>query len=115
MHHIDAALEICRSPLKEEKPVKFSPREGYGVSAFEAPRGTLFHEYVLGPGGRIMKANIVTPTAQYLRNMEDDLKQYLGTIANRPKKTIVAEAERLIRSYDPCFSCSTHFLEVEFL
>ncbi len=116
VHHIDAALDICRGlTSKEEKPVKAPPGKGYGVSAFEAPRGTLFHEYVLDSHGKILKANIITPTAQYLRNMEDDLREYISTIAGRPRKVIISEAEKLIRAYDPCFSCSTHFLEVEFL
>ena len=116
VHHIDAAIDICRNlKIRKEKPIKHRPRSGYGIAAVEAPRGTLFHEYVIGSDGKIMKANIITPTAQYLRNMQDDLQQYMGVLVKEPKTKIVTEAERLIRAYDPCFSCSTHFLEVEFL
>jgi len=116
VHHIDAALLILRRlKIRNEKPVNFRPREGYGIAAIEAPRGTLFHEYVLDSTGKITRANIVTPTAQILRNMQDDLRDYISTLVTKPKAKIVDGAEKLIRAYDPCFSCSTHFLEVEFL
>jgi sulfhydrogenase subunit alpha len=116
VQHIDTALDICSSlKIRNEKPLKARPRKSYGVSALEAPRGTLFHEYVLDSSGVITRANIITPTAQYLRNLQDDLQAYIDILLQKPKPDVVREAEMMIRAYDPCFSCSTHFLEVEFL
>ncbi len=116
VHAIDEAIYICNSlKIRKEKLCKSEPRAGYGISAVEAPRGTLFHEYVMDNKGKILKANIVTPTAQYLRNLEDDMRAHISTLVNKPKSKIISEAEKLIRAYDPCFSCSTHFLETKFL
>lgn len=116
VHYIDEALDICQSlKIRKEKPSSIRPRAGYGISAVEAPRGTLFHEYVLDRNGKIGKANIVTPTAQYLRNLQDDLQMYITSLIRNPETRIAEEAEKMIRAYDPCFSCSTHFLEIKYL
>jgi len=90
-------------------------REGRGVGAFEAPRGTLWHEYVLDGTGHITRANVITPTAQNLRAMEDDIRLMLPTLEGQSREEMVAALERLIRAYDPCFSCSAHFLRVTWL
>jgi coenzyme F420-reducing hydrogenase alpha subunit len=45
--------------------------------------------------------------------MQEDIRQFVPSILEEPKETIVLEVEKLIRSYDPCFSCSAHFLEVD--
>jgi sulfhydrogenase subunit alpha len=74
----------------------------------------LFHEYEIDDEGFITRANIVTPTAQALLNMQKDIKIMAQQLLNQQaeKETIVLEIEKLIRNYDPCFSCATHFLEV---
>jgi coenzyme F420-reducing hydrogenase alpha subunit len=116
VHCIDTAIDMCSSlKIRHETPPKVRPHIGYGVSAIEVPRGTLFHEYALDSSGKITRANIITPTAQNLRNLQDDIRAFVGTLIDRPRSEIVSEVEKLIRAYDPCFSCSTHFLEVEFL
>ena len=47
------------------------------------------------------------------KNIEGDIKEYLPTILSKQKEEIVLELEKLIRAYDPCISCSTHFLKVK--
>lgn len=114
VHYIDAAVELCENlKLKDEKPVAFKVKAGHGVSAVEAPRGTLIHEYKIDDNGKITHANIITPTAFSLKNMETDIKQFLPGILNKDKVEIIIDIEKLIRSYDPCFSCSSHFLDVK--
>lgn len=98
---------------KEEIEVK--PRAGEGVGAIEAPRGTLYHHYRLDGSGRVEYANIITPTSQNLRNIEEDLRVMVPQLLDLPKDKIVLILEELIRAYDPCISCSTHFLEVKFV
>lgn len=113
--NVDRAIECIKClDLKREKPVEVKAREGHAVSAVEAPRGTLFHEYTLNSRGEVEKANIVTPTAQNLRSIEDDIREFLPDRLNKSRDEIVTDLEKLIRSYDPCISCSTHFLEVKF-
>ena len=116
VHCVDEALRILGKLQPRPEPVPTIPlREGRGVAAIEVPRGTLWHEYVLDSAGYITRANIITPTAQNLRSMEEDLRILLPTVAALAREEIVAAAEQLIRSYDPCFSCAAHFLRVKWL
>jgi len=113
VHCVDKCIEIIENlDLRNEEPVKVVPREARGIAVTEAPRGLLFHDYTLSKEGCIVSANIITPTAQNLRNIEDDIKAYLPGILNKNKDYIVTNVERLIRAYDPCISCSAHFLKV---
>ena len=81
-----------------------------GIS--EAPRGILYHRYKVGADGLIQFAKITPPTAQNYARMEADLWQLAPTVINRPHKEASLACEHLIRSYDPCISCSTHFLKL---
>ncbi len=99
--------------IKQEKPIPVKPRAGHGVSATEVPRGILFHEYELNKSGSIKKCNIITPTSQNLHNIEEDVHAFLPTILDKHEAAIKLELEKLIRAYDPCISCSTHFLSLK--
>jgi coenzyme F420-reducing hydrogenase alpha subunit len=99
--------EILKLPLKEEKSeIKFYSTSG--LSALEAPRGTLFHYYEIDKDGRILNCNIITPTAQFLHNIEEDLKALLPKILKLKRKEQIRKIRSLIRIYDPCISCATH-------
>ena len=99
--------EILKLPLKEEKPeIKFRPSSG--LSALEAPRGILFHYYETDKDGRILNCNIITPTAQFLYNIEEDLKVLIPKILKLKQKEKIRKIRSLIRVYDPCISCATH-------
>lgn len=116
LHSIDRSITIIDElELKPEKlPEKKILKRGTGIAALEAPRGTLYHHYEV-ENSLVKHANIITPTAQNLKCIEDDIKYFLPTILDEPKEKIVLDIERLIRAYDPCISCSTHFLDVEFI
>ncbi|MFH0859590.1 MAG: Ni/Fe hydrogenase subunit alpha [Candidatus Altiarchaeota archaeon] len=114
VHEVDRIIEILNSlELKDEKPPEVKVKACHGVSAVEAPRGILFHDYELDGKGNLAKANIITPTQQNLLNIEDDIRAYLPMLLSLEKERIILELEKLIRSYDPCISCSTHFLKVK--
>lgn len=114
IHCIDiTSWVIDQMDLRQEKPKSFDIAACQGIAALEAPRGMLIHEYNLDNNGVITHANIITPTVQNLRQMQDDIKAYVPQILKYGKKKTVFEIEKLIRAYDPCFSCSTHFLDVE--
>ena len=114
VHCLDRVSEIIDFvELKHEKPHEIKIKDGHGIAAIEVPRGILWHEYTV-KAGKIKAANIITPTCQNLRNMNDDIKAFVPTILDLPKEKMILEIEKLIRAYDPCFSCSTHFLKVKF-
>jgi sulfhydrogenase subunit alpha len=117
LHLANRAIKLIQELRVEKTDFDIRIRSGRAVSAVEAPRGTLFHEYEIERDGRISYCNIITPTCQNLNMMELDIKNYVDMLLSRRlnKEKIVLEIEKLIRAYDPCFSCSTHFLKVKWL
>lgn len=105
---------ILAEGLKEEK-FEVVPKAGRGVGALEAPRGTLFHEYEYDDQGRCLNADLVIPTNQNHGNIQRDLESLLPTLLAGSQQQIRLAMEMLVRAYDPCISCSTHFLEVRFV
>jgi coenzyme F420-reducing hydrogenase alpha subunit len=99
-------------PADGEKPVAYQVRAGRGVAAREVPRGTLFHEYVLDGEGRVESANVITPTAQNLANVERDMRRAAETLIARERDIreprLKLGLEMVARAYDPCISCSVH-------
>lgn len=89
-------------------------RAGSGVGAVEVPRGILFHHYQTDAQGTITDANCIIPTNQNTGNIEHDMIKLVPEILNRSEEEITLAVEMLVRSYDPCISCSTHLLHVEF-
>ena len=114
VHCIDYNLELLEGlDLKPEKPGILEPVESRGIGCIEAPRGTLYYSIFFGNDGICSKAEIVIPTAQNLRNIERDVKEYLPSILHRKREDIELGIESLVRAYDPCLSCATHFLKVK--
>lgn len=95
--------------------IKEPATHGRGVGATEVPRGILFHDYTLDSDGRIEKANCIIPTGQNLANVEADMYKLVEKMAGAQPAEIQKRLEMLVRAYDPCISCATHFLEVEFV
>jgi coenzyme F420-reducing hydrogenase alpha subunit len=93
--------------------VPWSPRSGPAAWATEAPRGLLFQRFVLDTHGRVTEARIVPPTSQNQAAIEADLALFAPTILDRPHDEVRKLLEALIRSYDPCISCATHFLDLK--
>jgi coenzyme F420-reducing hydrogenase alpha subunit len=88
---------------------------GHGVGAIEVPRGILFHDYTYNEKGICTKANCIIPTNQNHGNIELDMKALLPQILEKTEKEIELNLEMLVRAYDPCISCSTHYLTVNFV
>ena len=87
-------------------------RAGEGVGAIEAPRGILFHRYKTDAAGLILEADCVIPTNQNLANIEGDMRALVPSILNKSDAEIQLRLEMLVRSYDPCISCSTHLVRL---
>ncbi len=107
------AIRIIQNYRRPESPaVDWEPRAGVGMAATEAPRGTLYHRYEIDAAGLVTQAVIIPPTSQNQQQIEEDLRAYLPDLLSQDQHVIAEECERLIRSYDPCISCATHFLRV---
>ena len=96
----------------EKSRAEFKVHAGEGCAATEAPRGVLYHRYRINDQGLVEFAKIVPPTSQNLRRMEDDLRLLVPEVWQRSEPEITHVCENLVRSYDPCISCSTHFLKL---
>jgi coenzyme F420-reducing hydrogenase alpha subunit len=92
--------------------VAFKVSPGEGCSASEAPRGLLYHRYIVDSKGEILYARIVPPTAQNLARIEADLWVLAPQVLDMPQEQATLAFEHLVRSYDPCISCATHFLKL---
>ncbi len=110
----DEALRIISAYEEPERPfVAIEPRAGVGFGATEAPRGLLFHRYRLAVDGTITEARIVPPTSQNQASIEEDLASYVGAFLDLPDDELRRRCEQTIRNYDPCISCSAHFLRLD--
>ena len=111
---IEESLRILNNyepPVQAAIPVTLVA--GEGTAATEAPRGLLYHRYRVGGDGTIQEAKIVPPTSQNQSRIEDDLHRFLPTVLHLSNQEVARNCEKIIRSYDPCISCATHFLKLD--
>ncbi|HEU5084525.1 MAG TPA: nickel-dependent hydrogenase large subunit [Acidimicrobiales bacterium] len=113
VHACADALRIIESYDEPDAPaVPVEPRAGVGCGWTEAPRGLLWHRYRLDADGTILEATIIPPTAQNQPTIEHDLLHFVEHHVDLPDDELRRGAEQLIRAYDPCISCATHFLDL---
>jgi coenzyme F420-reducing hydrogenase alpha subunit len=105
-----AIIERYREPAQPAVPVE--PRAGVGCGWTEAPRGVLWHRYTLDEHGTILDARIVPPTAQNQPSIEHDLFHFVAAHLDLADDELGRRAEQVVRNYDPCISCATHFLDL---
>jgi coenzyme F420-reducing hydrogenase alpha subunit len=110
----DEAVAIVKNYNAEpaESRVLFDPKPGVGCHATEAPRGLLYHRYRIGDDGLVAEAKIVPPTSQNQGQIENDLRALVPRVVGFEDAVATQKCEHLIRNYDPCISCSTHFLDL---
>jgi coenzyme F420-reducing hydrogenase alpha subunit len=113
VHACDEALRIIGEYEPPDRPhIEVEPRAGTGHGCTEAPRGSLYHRYTLDGEGTILDATIVAPTSQNQGTIESDLRHYVERNLELPHDELQWRCEQTIRNYDPCISCSTHFLKL---
>jgi sulfhydrogenase subunit alpha len=95
-----------------EPRVPFTPRPGVAAWSTEAPRGLLHHRYEVDEDGHVLHAQIVPPTSQNQGAIEADLAAFAPSVLDLPHAEATHRLEMLIRAYDPCISCATHFLDL---
>ena len=109
----DEAVRIVESYEMPDQPaVAVHPRAGTGYGATEAPRGICYHRYTIDEKGIIQDAKIVPPTAVNQAAIEKDLWHFIDPRIDWPADKLQRHCEQAIRNYDPCISCSTHFLKL---
>jgi coenzyme F420-reducing hydrogenase alpha subunit len=89
------------------------PCAGVGQAITEAPRGILYHRFETDAAGMIRQATIIPPTSQNQLQIEHDLRRIAPALVGLPDDEAALQAERVIRNYDPCISCATHFLKLK--
>ena len=100
--------ELLHSDLEQVITKPYEIKEGKGVAAVEAPRGTLYYHVDVDSKGYIRNVNIITPTAQFLSNLEDDIMEYIPSIIKLSDTARTRKLRAFIRAYDPCISCAVH-------
>lgn len=113
---IEAEQLLSQYERTDEPCMKFEPKSGTGYGCSEAPRGILWHRYDMDETGCVKKAVIVPPTSQNQPRIEQDLKTSLINFGlDNKKQQLQLHAEKVIRNYDPCISCATHFLNLNLI
>jgi coenzyme F420-reducing hydrogenase alpha subunit len=114
IHASASALDIVNSYQEPARPfTPWTPRGGEAGWGTEAPRGICWHHYDMDEAGRVSAAQIIAPTGQNQGMIERDLAEFAPQVLALPHAEATIRLEQLIRSYDPCISCATHFLNLE--
>ncbi len=117
-HVVEASLELIDKLLTKgikQETVKVTPKAGRGYAAIEAPRGILFHAYEFDKNGECTWGNCCIPTNQNHANIQKDFEKLVPQFMGEGEDALRQKMEMLVRAYDPCISCSTHMLNVEFV
>ena len=114
IHASAAALDIVNAYEEPARPfVPWTPRGGETGWGSEAPRGICWHHYDVDDNGHVIGAQIIAPTGQNQGMIEQDLSGFAPQVLSLPRTEATVRLEQLIRAYDPCISCATHFLTLE--
>jgi coenzyme F420-reducing hydrogenase alpha subunit len=110
----EEAIRLINEYEEPDQPfVDVEPRAGTGYGCTEAPRGICYHRYTIDDRGTILDAKIVSPTAVNQKSIEEDLRHFVEPNLELSDEALQWECEQAIRNYDPCISCSAHFLKLE--
>lgn len=113
LHAIDTSIDLIRlyRGMEESKPV-LTFKEATGIGIIEAPRGTLFHKVEMTADGKVKKSHVIVPTGQNQIGIEHAIGDWVAQNVDMQKEELMFEIQKIIRAYDPCMSCATHFLKL---
>lgn len=113
LHSVDESIDILETTtFVPEPPAQYVARDAVGIGIIEAPRGTLYHKMTISKEGVVKEGEVIVPTGQNQIMIERDIRLYVQSNLDKPKNFLERGIEELIRAYDPCMSCASHFLEV---
>ncbi|MFH1182482.1 MAG: nickel-dependent hydrogenase large subunit [Candidatus Woesearchaeota archaeon] len=118
LHSVDHSIELLEANNFTHEPIVSAPQateEMQGVGLIEAPRGSLYYHFKISPDGKITHADVVVPTSQNQIHMENSVRVLVQNNLDKSKEWLQMEIEKLIRAYDPCMSCATHFLRIKWI
>jgi sulfhydrogenase subunit alpha len=111
---VERSLEIIeqllRDGIRDERAMPVSPRAGTGTAITEAPRGLLIHSYTYDDNGRIVNADVLTPTSLNAASLELHLRRTAEQCVERDEAVLGKRLQMVARAYDPCISCSVHLV-----
>ncbi|MCG3203687.1 MAG: NAD-reducing hydrogenase HoxS subunit beta [Elusimicrobia bacterium] len=114
LYAFDEAVRLIDRYQMPDRPfVEVHPKAGTGYGCTEAPRGICYHRYSINDAGLIVDAKIVPPTAVNQKTIEKDLWDFVAPRVDLPNDKLQWQCEQAVRNYDPCISCSTHFLKLD--
>jgi len=113
IHSMEDSVSILKKlshlDLQNALTKPYEIKEGSASAAVEAPRGTLYYYVDIDSKGYIKNVNIITPTAQFLAHLEDDISKFIEEqVLDMPEKDREKKMRAFIRAYDPCISCAVH-------
>jgi len=112
IHCIEDSIKLLKQltheNLENALTKEYVVQEGSAAAAVEAPRGTLYYWVDIDSKGYIKNVNIITPTAQVLTHLEDDIAAFIPGILDNDEKAMERKMRAFIRAYDPCISCAVH-------
>lgn len=113
LYACEESLRIIEAYEMPERPsIELEPRSTTGYGCTEAPRGICWHRYRVDDNGTILDARIVPPTSQNQKIIESDLLHFVKENLHLPEDRLTWMCEQIVRNYDPCISCSCHFLKL---
>jgi len=113
LYAVEEAMRIIESYEKPDPPaVEIPVYASIGYGCTEAPRGILYHRYRVDEKGVIRSALLVPPTSQNQGIIEEDLVEFVNNNVGLHRSKLTHQCEQAIRNYDPCISCSCHFLKL---
>lgn len=116
LHAIDSAVDILTTiNITPERPAPIVRKAGVGVGVIEAPRGLLFYKIMLNEKGIMTHVEIVVPSGQNQIDTEKSIYEYVQANIDADKETLSHEIEKIVRAYDPCMSCASHFLKIKWI
>ena len=101
-------IDLLESYSFKDEHVQVALKEGEKEAITEAPRGLLRHWYRINRMGIVEAGDIVTPTSHNFSNIEHDLRKLVALNEGKTRDELRLLCEKLVRAYDPCFSCSVH-------
>jgi sulfhydrogenase subunit alpha len=121
VHFVDRGYSLASSLAdtlneNQQRSKVENGKGGVGAVATEAPRGLLTYTLEVDKEGRVKYADVITPTAMFLPIMERDVGRMAQSLIDRGTNDpdlIAPRLETVVRSYDPCVSCSVHVTRVK--
>lgn len=114
LHSVDASIDLIQQYQElKETPVTVTPKESVGIGIIEAPRGTLFHKVEMTAEGKVKDSKVIVPTGQNQIGIEVAIQDWVSKHTDLSKEELELEIQKIIRAYDPCMSCATHFLKLK--